>query len=117
MRELICQAKKISLSDIKRPFPFALILAGYIRSFGGLDGTEVQGLGEFRAGKPANSPVGAISRRRGYLIRPTPFFILPRFLAQVDSPEASPSIVARRRGAVAAQCRRVRFGGSGAIGM
>ena len=34
-----------------------------------------QGLGEFRAGKPANSPVGAISRRRGYLIRPTPFFI------------------------------------------
>jgi hypothetical protein len=37
---------------------------------------EGQGLGEIRAGKPANSPVGATSRRRGYLIRPTPFFIV-----------------------------------------
>jgi hypothetical protein len=33
-------------------------------------------LGESRTGKPANSPVGAISRRRRYLIRPAPFFIM-----------------------------------------
>jgi hypothetical protein len=28
-------------------------------------GSKLKGLGESRAGKPANSPVGAISRRRG----------------------------------------------------
>ena len=35
-------------------------------------------LGASRAGKPANSPVGAISRRRGFSKEPAPFFIFAR---------------------------------------
>jgi hypothetical protein len=35
-------------------------------------------LGASRAGKPANSPVGAISRRRGFRKEPSPFFIFAR---------------------------------------
>ncbi len=35
-------------------------------------------LGASRAGKPANSPVGAISRRRGFPKEPAPFFIFAR---------------------------------------
>jgi hypothetical protein len=41
--------------------------------FGGSE--EAKGLGEIRAGKPANSPAGAKSRRRR-LNTATPFFIL-----------------------------------------
>ena len=35
----------------------------------------IDDLGASRAGKPANSPVGAISRRRGSHNGPVPFFI------------------------------------------
>jgi hypothetical protein len=61
---------------------------------------EAAGLGAFRAGKPANSPVGAISRRRGYLIGSTPFFISH---ARDAAAAPSVSIIARRRRTVAAQ--------------
>jgi hypothetical protein len=102
--------KKISLSDKKRPPLGTLILAGWIAA-SALVPLEADGSGESRAGKPANSPAGAISRRRGYLIRPTPFFIP----ADGRRP-GSTSVVAGRYGAVAAQGRAlIALGGRGAI--
>jgi hypothetical protein len=67
--------KKISSSEKNRTFRIPAVLAGWNRSSAMHNIGKQHGLGESRAGKPANSPAGAISRRRGPFKRPAPFFI------------------------------------------